>query len=424
MSTIMAQDTIDSEHAVLGAILVEPDLLLAAMDAIDGESFGDARHRTIWNAALDLYQDGASVDPVAIYGLLRERRDDTVRASYLAELQHDALASETSVRYHAGRIADASARRRAAKRMHEILAGLDEAPPLGDLAASLESLALDVGDSIRNKRGADMPSLIAEIRRERVKAREAGGVLGIPTPWAHLRSFLPALSPGHLWVIGGYTSTGKSTWAASLLAHVLNARTAVFSVEDSSQEKARKVVSALTGLSPRALKSGQLSDWQEKAALDAESRLLAAPLLIHDDCYAIESIRLHARKAALRLGGLDLLVVDFVQNLQGAGSLYERMSHAAISLQKLAKDARCCVVALSQVSNEAMRQDADLIGLKGAGELAAAADAILWISRDKKDPKRVKLEVKKNRQWGPTGEIECAFDRTWTQIVEVYGGND
>lgn len=414
---LMAAET-DSERCVLGAIMVVPDLLVTAADVLDGEDFGDSRHRAIYHAMLDLYQDGSAVDPVAIHGLFWDRGSDVVKASYLAEIQHDAIASETIVRHHARRIADSAVRRRASVRLHEILAGLDEPPPLDELAASIESLALDVGDKVRAKRTADMPAVVAEIRKERVEALAAGGVLGLPTPWARLSTFLPALSPGHLWAVGGYTSTGKSTWAASLLAHLLHARTAVFSVEDSAQEKARKIVSALTGLSPRALKSGQLSVWAT-AVLDAEARLISAPMFIHDDCYTIESIRLHARKAALKLGGLDLVIVDFVQNLQGEGSLYERMAHAAVSLQKLAKDARCCVVALSQVSNEAMRQDADIIGLKGAGELAAAADAVLWISRVKTEPKRVKLEVKKNRQWGPTGQIECCFDQTWTQIVEA-----
>ncbi len=98
---------------------------------------------------------------------------------------------------------------------------------------------------------------------------------------------------------------------------------------------------------------------------------------IFDDIYNAKGMGQVCKK----LENIDVVFVDFIQNLQGQGSIYERMSRVAIELQQIAKEHHTCVVAMSQVANEALKEDSQAILYKGAGEIAAAADLGWWLSR-------------------------------------------
>ena len=90
------------------------------------------------------------------------------------------------------------------------------------------------------------------------------------------------------------------------------------------------------------------------------------------------------------------------------------MSEIAIKLQRIAKQYNVCVFALSQVSSD----EKGKIALRGAQELASAADIVLWIDREQ-DIRTFNLIVRKNRPFGQTGKIAFQFDETWTGIREA-----
>ena len=96
------------------------------------------------------------------------------------------------------------------------------------------------------------------------------------------------------------------------------------------------------------------------------------------------------------------------------------MSDAIIKLQKMAKELQVTMIVLSQVNNAAMRDESGVIGLKGAGELAAAADIVLWLKRSKDHERHLDCQVKKNRPVGKTGIIPLQFSENWTKIERRY----
>lgn len=143
-------------------------------------------------------------------------------------------------------------------------------------------------------------------------------------------------------------------------------------------------------------------------------------LFLFDDCYTYEQVYLQCKKLKY-LYGLNMIIVDFVQNMRGAGSLYERMSLLAINLQEMAKKLEITVILLSQISNESQKGNQDqVISYKGAGELAAAADVGLWISkipagRDQNDvitykENTIRCEIKKCRDGVSARYIDLSID--------------
>jgi len=137
---------------------------------------------------------------------------------------------------------------------------------------------------------------------------------------------------------------------------------------------------------------------------------------IYDDVYTFKGIEDRC-KAIRTISQLDVVFVDFLQNMQGEGSIYERMSIIPVQLQKMAKELDTCVVSMSQVSNEAARTDSKVIGYKGAGEIAAACDLGLWLERDRQDKELLLCSIRKNRH-GPTGKKHLRFTDNFTRIVE------
>lgn len=226
--------------------------------------------------------------------------------------------------------------------------------------------------------------------------------------------------PGHLWIIGGYTSTGKSTLLAQMIIDVCyeGARCIIFSLEDTQEDKAIKLLSNLAYTPQTKLMIGELEGIEKKVS-EAMEKLKTFKLHIYSDAYGVDEMRLKIKKHKLQ-GGVDIVCIDFIQNIIGEGTLYERLSEAIIKLQKMAKDLEVTIIVISQVSNEAMRSNSEIIGLKGAGELAAAADIVLWIKRGKSAgcENHLNVEVRKNRPFGATGIIPLAFNETWSRLIK------
>jgi len=216
-------------------------------------------------------------------------------------------------------------------------------------------------------------------------------------------------------MLGGYTSHGKSTLMSQIVADVCrnDAKVLIFSVEDSIEDKLIRLIATVTGEPIRSILRGYAN----------EDRLLAAQLQIekwgihiYDDVYNLEEMDMKIKKHKLQ-GGVDIVVIDFVQNIQAKGEgIYDRMSEVAIKLQQIAKRHNVCVLALSQISKDN--------NLRGAQELESAADIVLWIDRDKDanltDNRNFNLLVRKNRPFGKTGRIGMCFSETWTGIKEIY----
>lgn len=408
---------LEAEQSVLGAILFDPDSLLRAADIVETIDFYDEKHRRIYDAMLDAYQtEELNIIYLCERLKIKGELEKIGGISYLSKLANF-VPTAANVSYHARLIREKAILRRIKAWAYET--GNKAGNGIGDLReffGQMEQDVIDLSQSIREKRNPLISNILAEIRQDWQREKE-GIKTHIKTDFK-LQSVIPGFYPGHLLIIGGYTSVGKSTFLAQVIIDACEegAKCLIFSTEDKRQDKAIKLIANLADVTQRRLILGAIEGFEDRVRL-AENQLEKWGLIIYDDIYSVDELRLKVKKHKMQQG-VDIVCLDFIQNLQGPGSIYERMSEAIIKLQAMAKELEVTVIALSQVSNEAMRQDTEIIGLKGAGELAAAADIVLWLKRHKEKGHEQWLdcEVRKNRPFGTTGIIPFKFSNFWTRI--------
>ena len=412
--------SVEAEQAVLGAILIRGDSLLKAADKIGLEDIYALKHRKIYSACLDVYSDGTPVDILTVADRLREKGEleDIGGIEYLAELANQ-VPTAANVGFYAEAVKKSSnirhARAWALEIQKEAESGVEDFPAwLGRMEEGL----IELSESVREKKSPHAVDIINEISADWEKER-AGDKTHIPCQvFSRFNSLgaIPGFYPGHLWVIGGYTSVGKSTFLAQLLTDACGdgAKVCIFSTEDGRKEKVMKMIGNLANVSQRRLIAAEIEGFEDR--IDAATSAIGKRgLLTYDDIYTVDEIRLKAKKHKLQ-GGLDIVCLDYIQNLQGEGSIYERMSAAISKLYAMGKELGVTVIVLSQVNNEAMRGESEIIGLKGAGELAAAADIVLWLKRVKGQERALDCEIKKNRPFGETGIVPLQFSELWTRV--------
>ncbi|HSE47094.1 MAG TPA: DnaB-like helicase C-terminal domain-containing protein, partial [Gemmatimonadales bacterium] len=215
------------------------------------------------------------------------------------------------------------------------------------------------------------------------RVRTGGQEPGIPI------RFVPALYemsggflPGHLWVIGGFSSTGKSAVACNIIADCIAERrwVGLISTEMTQENYMQRLLSLLSGVPFRDVRDRAFFGDQIEAIGRAERELRPATVRIFDDVYRISDIRLQATKMR-ETTGLDVLLVDFMQNVRASKGdfSFSDMTEITLDLQQLAKDLRVTVIAFSQVSNEMAKWDSqggddNYYGFKGSGAIKDAAD--------------------------------------------------
>ena len=256
--------------------------------------------------------------------------------------------------------------------------------------------------------------------------KNAENTQGIPLNFSpSLQHITGGLTPGWLWVIGGFSSVGKSAVACNFILDVVRAgkRIGVISTEMPKESYAIRLLSNLSGVPQRNIR--------ERVALggdaienihEAEATLADANLHIYDTVYDLRGIRSVATRMS-KMEGLDVLVVDFIQNLSVTGDEVSDARTAIIGLQELAKELRCTVIAFSQISNDmAIRQSenssGDYYSFKGHGAIRDAADVAIMLKRDQQAQSPfLECRVVKNRHES-LGKITWQMDLPTGKIKE------
>lgn len=250
---------------------------------------------------------------------------------------------------------------------------------------------------------------------------------GIPLRFSpSLQHITGGLIPGWLWVIGGFSSVGKSAVACNFILDVLASegrKVGVVSTEMPKESYAIRLLSNLSGVPQRNIRERVALGGDSITRLhDAESRLAGANLRIFDTVYDLKGIRAASTRLS-KTDGLDVLVVDFIQNVGNTGDEVADARTTIIGLQELAKELRCTVIAFSQISN-AMAQSqsegtsGDYYSFKGHGAIRDAADVAIMLKRDQQAQSPfLECRVVKNRH-EQLGKITWRMDLPTGRISE------
>lgn len=414
-ATITLPHSDEAEQAVIGSVLNDPRAYDAAQSIIDAADFYHPAHAAVWRTCGELIARGSAVDPVTLQEAGGHDPAGTTRMML-------SVPSARHVRDYAGIVREHALRRQAIAvagdlRADALAAGGPDAAGCVD-AAVVRLLALLQRGAPSEPR--DLPELAGEFLDD-LQARADGETDAISTGLLDLDKLTgEGGRPGELWVIGARPSMGKTALVLTLARNVgAHHRALMLTMEDSLRMLTARQVAAAGGVNLAHLrnpKDAPDSEWHKIA--DGVEALRPLQVSMDDQpALTLADVRRKAQQVVARHGSLHLLVIDYLQLMDGAGGENRNRELGVISngLKRLAKELGCWVVLLSQLNREADKRRPIMSDLRDSGDIEGAADLIGLLYREhryKPTPANkhyAELEVVKHKN-GATDTVRLYFD--------------
>ena len=376
-----------SEKAIISFLLIYPDKFIELGDCLIPSDFYSLPHQDIWKAMSVLYKSGQDLDIVSIKTeLIKQSINPKPSLKALSDCLSEGQSFDGNYMGWAKEVKNKSMLRQIIKviSVHSDRCRLDDADALSTLT-SIEKEVVNISDNITEEHPTDAEGIIDEVNADIARGEETGWK-GFETNFPTLDEQTGGLIPKQVWIVGAYTGVGKTFFCLQMLLNALKggAKVMLVSTEMDRKMNMLRLIGNLAGLGTIKMLKGKYTEEEKSKMLLAQKKLSTYKnsLNIYDNVYTTEEIRLKAKKIKLR-DGLDILFVDFIQNLRGSENIYERMSNAAIDLQKIAQELDITLIIASQVtqSSAGWKKGSASIDYKGAGEIAAIADVGLWINK-------------------------------------------
>ncbi len=432
----------DAERAVLGAMLLNPDTVGTAVEILHGdpsEIFYFPAHQHIYDAVLSLYKESRPVDALVLKErlLASGRLEDVGGLPYIADLT-GVVPTSANIDYYARIVMDKSLLRRLISSCSGIVAQAFEAPE--DVTSLLDG-AESALFRIAEQRQVNPVQAIDELLNENVdriykQIQSHSPITGMPTGFDKLDEMTAGFQPSDMVVLAARPSVGKTAFALNVARHLAvdnRKNVLIFSLEMSKSQLVQRLLCMQGRVNSMRLRTGFLAEEEFKKIQRAAGALLGAPIYIDDTPgISVMELRAKARRHAAR-NGCDMIIVDYLQLMSGRGRAESRqveISEISRAIKGIARELRVPVLALSQLSREAERDDAGrpkLSHLRESGAIEQDADVVMMLYRPKlemppgSDALQVNLDLAKQRN-GPTGELSLLFERNYQRFGILAAG--
>lgn len=430
--------SLDSERALLGSIMLKPDILHDVLDRVIVESFYAEKHRRIFQMMTELFANGDPIDLLTLTNRLEEKKliDSVGGSSYLAELAN-VVPSAANATYYAD-VVQKKFMMRSLIEASDFIAelGYAEETDLEELLDQAEKKIYEVTDTPTLHKFTTLRDSLGDAwERLDTLHKSKDELRGVPTGYTSLDNVLAGFQKSDLVILAARPSIGKTSFALDIARQsAINhgSKVGIFSLEMSSQQLVDRMLAAEARVDAWKLRTGRLTNDEDfenlRGALD---RLGTASIYI-DDQPASNVLKM--RSVARRLKsehGLDLIIVDYLQlivptHARNTDSLVQQVTEISRSLKTMARELDVPVVALSQLSRavEQRRGRPRLSDLRDSGSIEQDADVVMFLHReDKYDentdrPNIVEVMIEKHRN-GPVGMVELYFDDKKTSFLPV-----
>ena len=432
---------LDVEESVLGAMMLEPSSVDQALEGLDSECFYDPRHRSVFEAMLELVKNHIPVDIVTVTSKLREKGDLEIvgGASTLAGFT-EKVGSAANLEYYIRILRQKAIQRDLIKASYQILKdSFDDSIVVDELIDKSESRIYDATRSIARREVQDIGSILKYVVDDIEEKQKSTGLGGVPSGYPSIDRVTNGWQPSDLVIIAARPSVGKTAFALNIARNAAvdhHLPVAVFSLEMSCAQLAKRLVVSETGLSGDKIKGSLKLEDYEWEQLEYRIRDLSRAPLYIDDTPSLPVMEFRTKaKNLVKNKGVRLIVVDYLQLMQapdqGKGGLREQeVAYISRTLKATAKELNIPILALSQLSrNSVQRQGSGgkpiLSDLRESGSIEQDADMVIFIHRpdylglsdNPEDKEKTQIIIAKHRN-GETKDIDMVFRSEQVRFME------
>lgn len=420
--------SLDAEKSLIGAVLIDDNVLADVSDKLRADDFYDKSHEIIYASMMRLYEKHKPVDLLTLSEDLqtKDQLDTVGGSSYLTELTNYVPTAAHATAY-ADLIRTKAVRRRLIKASGELAElGYDEDKSIEELLGQAEADLFSVSDQSLKQDLVSLESILAEsFDRIEELHRNKGSLRGVPTGYKDLDSKTAGLQKSDLLILAARPAMGKSTFVSNLAYNVASQQKKAvlfFSLEMSKDQLVDRMLADASGVDAFSIRTGNLTDSDFGKLSDAMGEMAEAPIFIDDTPgMSVLEMRTKARREAHNQP-LGLIIVDYLQLMQGSGrnnsdNRVQEVSEISRGLKLIARELDVPVVALSQLSRSVESrhpQIPQLADLRESGSIEQDADLVMFLYRedyynpDTDNQHITDLIIAKHRN-GPTGKIQLYF---------------
>jgi replicative DNA helicase len=433
---------IEAEQAVLGAMLIDEDAAGRVLEKLRAEDFYREAHRVIFAAMQELHAKKQPIDMLTLTDVLKKNNhlDDVGGIAYVTSLAN-VVPTAANVDSHADIVEEKSTLRQLIAGGTTIVnLGFEGKQEIREIIDEAESKILSISNRKREEDFVPMEKLVPPVvDRIAALAEHKGALTGLATGFVDFDNLTAGLHPSDFIILAARPSMGKTALALNIIANVAirgslkkgekPKSVALFSLEMSREQLVQRMMCSEATVDAQALRLGKLNDGDWTNIWNAADKLSGAKIYINDTPgISVMEMRSKARRLQSQVG-LDLLVVDYLQLMQGSNkksyqdNRQQEVSDISRNLKSLARELNVPVLALSQLSRGVESRQVKkpmLSDLRESGSLEQDADIVAFLYREDyykqedEQPNNVtELIVAKHRN-GPVGTIHLYFDNKIT----------
>lgn len=394
----MPPQAVDLEEAVLGAIMIERDAVIAVLDILKPESFYKESHQKLYRAIVDISMAEKPIDILTVTEELKKKGEleDVGGAAYITQLT-GRVASAAHLEFHARIVAQKYIQRELIRVTSEIQGkAFDESIDVDELLDFSEQQLFEIAEGNIKKETSKINSLIKQaIEQIDEASKREDSLSGVPSGYSRLDRMTSGWQPSDLVIVAARPSMGKTAFVLSMARNMAvehNRPIAFFSLEMSSIQLVNRLIVAETELPSERIRNGRLERWEWEQLDYKIKSLVEAPIFI-DDTPAISIFELRAKCRRLKnLYDIEIIIVDYLQLMTGPpeakGNREQEVSTISRSLKGIAKELDVPIIALSQLNRSVETRTGSkrpqLSDLRESGAIEQDADLVLFIHRPEK----------------------------------------
>ncbi len=426
--------SLESEQAVLGALLVNPVCITSLVEVLKPDYFYKQAHKLIYSTILELFSNNEPIDVVTVSESLRDsgKLENVGGRSYINDLALSVVTTANSD-YYANLIADKSI-------LRDLIAAGSNIVSMAyqetDTSRVLDAAEQSIFAIAQRKVAEDLvhvKDIVVEsydMIEKRYNNRD--DLTGVSSGFYDLDNYTAGFQPSDLIILAARPSMGKTAFCLNIAQAVgINQKkpVAIFSLEMSKEQLVQRMLCSEAEIDSNRLRTGhmQTDDWNKLAG--AMGKLADSPIFIDDSPGAtVMDLRAKCRRLCMEQKDMGMIIIDYLQLMEGTGSndRVQEISKISRGLKGLARELKVPVIALSQLSRavESRTNKRPMLSdLRESGSIEQDADIVMFIYRDEyynpesaeNNKGKAEIIIAKQRN-GPVGTVELLFQNNITRF--------